>query len=420
MNAEIITIGDEILNGQIIDTNSAWIAQQLAPLHIRVVQISSISDTPQAIHGALEQAEQRADIILVTGGLGPTKDDVTKSTIASYFNTTLVRNAQVLAHVQQLFERLGRGDMPEINKQQADVLANADILFNDVGTAPGMALRQHGKYYAFLPGVPFEMKFLIENRVLPDLRRLQPQLFVYNAHILTIGIGESHLAQQIADIEDTMPPFVKLAYLPKLGLVRLRFTAIGTDYDQLKSATDNIADMVASRLADNVVARQDCSFEEVIVQTFGERGLSLSTAESCTGGNISTQITAIAGASKMFQGAAVVYSNEAKVDVLHVDPDTLRAHGAVSEQIVEQMAIGAKATFHSDYAIATSGIAGPGGGTADKPVGMVCVAVAGRYETCSKTLYYKNDRGINIQRATMAGLTMLWNLFQKEERAKME
>lgn len=420
MKAEIITIGDEILNGQIVDTNSAWIAQQLAPLHITVAQISSISDAAEVIKVALQQAEQRADVIIVTGGLGPTKDDVTKSTIANYFNTRLVRDPQVLAHVQQLFDRLGYRDMPEVNKQQADVLEIAKVLFNDVGTAPGMAVEKEGKYYAFLPGVPFEMKHLIEHRVLPDLRRLQPEAYVYNAHLITIGLGESHLARQIEDIEDVMPSFVKLAYLPKLGLVRLRLTAVGTDLEILKKETDDIADAVAQRLGKHVVARDDLSFEEIIVRTFAAKNLRLATAESCTGGNISTQITAVAGASQMFQGAAVVYSNQAKVDVLEVSASTLEAHGAVSEPTVVQMADGAKAVFHSDYAIATSGIAGPSGGTPEKPVGMVCVAVAGRYETLSKTFYYKNDRAVNIQRATMAALSMLWNLFQKEEAVKME
>lgn len=420
MKAEIITIGDEILNGQIVDTNSAWIAQQLAPLHITVAQISSISDAAEVIKVALQQAKQRADVIIVTGGLGPTKDDVTKSTIAKYFNTRLVRDPQVLAHVQQLFDRLGYRDMPEVNKQQADVLEIAKVLFNDVGTAPGMAVEKEGKYYAFLPGVPFEMKHLIEHRVLPDLRRLQPEAYVYNAHLITIGLGESHLARQIEDIEDVMPSFVKLAYLPKLGLVRLRLTAVGTDLEILKKETDDIADVVAQRLGKHVVARDDLSFEEIIVRTFAAKNLRLATAESCTGGNISTQITAVAGASQMFQGAAVVYSNQAKVDVLEVSASTLEAHGAVSEPTVVQMADGAKAVFHSDYAIATSGIAGPSGGTPEKPVGMVCVAVAGRYETLSKTFYYKNDRAVNIQRATMAALSMLWNLFQKEEAVKME
>ncbi|WDF69817.1 competence/damage-inducible protein A [Sphingobacterium oryzagri] len=415
MKAEIITIGDEILNGQIVDTNSAWMAQQLAPLHITVAQITSIADTETAITQALQQAETRAEIIIVTGGLGPTKDDVTKTTAARYFKTTLVRDPAVLKHVEQLFARRGYSDMPEVNKQQADVLASATVLFNDVGTAPGMAVERNGKYFAFLPGVPFEMKYLMENRVLPALSQKQSDVFVYNAHLITIGLGESHLARAIADIEEAMPPFLKLAYLPKLGMVRLRFTAVGKDPSVLQTEAERFAELVAERIKPHVVAHADITFEEVIINAFSEANLRLSTAESCTGGAIAAQITAIAGASRMFQGATVAYSNQAKMDVLHVHAQTLEKYGAVSEETVKEMAEGAKQVFHSEYAIATSGIAGPTGGTADKPVGMVCIAVAGKHETTTKTYYFKNDRTINIQRASMAALTLLWNLFQKEQ-----
>ncbi|KGE13659.1 competence/damage-inducible protein A [Sphingobacterium deserti] len=414
MKAEIITIGDEILNGQIVDTNSAWIAQQFAPMHISVKQISSIADTGPAIADALKQAEERADIIVVTGGLGPTKDDVTKLTAAAYFNTSLVRDPQVLLHVQEIFSRLRTGDMPEINKQQADVLANAQVLFNDVGTAPGMFVQQNSKFYFFLPGVPYEMKYLIEHRVLPVLRDLSPNTFVYNAHLLTVGIGESHLARQIEDIEAAMPPYIKLAYLPKLGLVRLRFTAVGSDYHMLREETDRHASLVAARLGSFVVANEDISFPALIVRRFTEKSLRLATAESCTGGTVAAELTAVAGASQMFQGGVVAYANQVKVDFLRVDFDTLQAFGAVSEQVVKQMAEGAKQAFGTDYAIATSGVAGPGGGSPEKPVGMVCIAVCGKSETMVKTYHFKNDRTINIQRATMAALTMLWNLFQKE------
>ncbi|TDS12470.1 competence/damage-inducible protein A [Sphingobacterium paludis] len=420
MKAEIITIGDEILNGQIVDTNSAWIAQQFAPIQIAVKQISSIADTASAIVDALQQAEERADIIVITGGLGPTKDDVTKHTAATYFNTGLVRDPQVLLHVQEIFSRSRTGDMPDINKQQADVLANAHVLFNDVGTAPGMFVRQNGKYYFFLPGVPYEMKFLIEHRVLPILRDLSPSTFVYNAHLITVGIGESHLARQIEDIENAMPAFVKLAYLPKLGMVRLRFTAVGTDHSLLKAETDRLASLVATRLGSYVVAQEDISFQEVIVRRFSEKGLRLATAESCTGGNIAAELTAIAGASQMFQGGVVAYANQVKVDVLQVDVATLQTFGAVSEAVVRQMAEGAKRTFDTDYAIATSGVAGPGGGSPEKPVGMVCIAISGKTETIVQTYQFKNDRAINIQRATIAALTMLWNLFQKEESDPVE
>ncbi|TYR32651.1 competence/damage-inducible protein A [Sphingobacterium phlebotomi] len=413
MKAEIITIGDELLNGQVVDTNSAWIAQHLGALHIPVVHITSISDKEHAIKNALRQAEERVDVIIMTGGLGPTRDDVTKVAVADYFGTTLIRNQAVLAHVEKIFRRAGRKNMPAMNIGQADVLANATVLFNDVGTAPGMAVERDGKYFAFLPGVPFEMKFLMENRVLPVLRdSYKSNVFVYNTYLLTVGIGESHLAEQIADIENALPPFITLSYLPKIGMVRLRFTGEGSDIETLTSITDSFKKQVMERVKDYVVSTDNRSFEEVLVQTFTASGVTLSTAESCTGGRISAQITAVTGASQMFQGAAVVYSNQAKMDVLRVSPDTLAQYGAVSEQTVKEMAEGAKRVFGTDYAIATSGIAGPGGGTETKPVGTVCIAVAGRSETRTQTFHFKNDRAINIERTVVAGLTMLWNILK--------
>src|SRR5690606_5412877 len=411
MKAEIITIGDELLNGQVVDTNSAWIAKHLGALHIPVVHITSISDKANAIKAALEPEEARADVIIMTGGLGPTRDDITKATVADYFGTTLVRNDAVLAHVEAILRRTGRKDMPSMNIGQADVLANAAVLFNDVGTAPGMAVERGGKYFAFLPGVPFEMKFLMENRVLPMLRdTYKSDVFVYNSYILTVGIGESHLAEQIADIEDALPPFITLAYLPRIGMVRLRFTGEGSDIEALTSITNSFKQQVVERVKDYVVSVDNLSFEEVLVQTCTSAGVTLSTAESCTGGAISAQITAVPGASQMFQGAAVVYSNQAKIDVLGVSSDTLIQYGAVSESTVKEMAEGAKRVFGTDYAIATSGIAGPGGGTETKPVGTVCIAVAGKSETRTQTFHFKNDRAINIERTVIAGLTMFWDM----------
>lgn len=413
MKAEIITIGDELLNGQVVDTNSAWIAQHLGVLHIPVVRITSISDKAHVIKKALQQAEERADVIIITGGLGPTRDDVTKVAVADYFDTTLVRNEAVLAHVEAIFRRKVKKSMPAANMAQADVLANATVLFNDVGTAPGMAVERDGKYFAFLPGVPFEMKFLMENRVLPMLRDVyKSDVFVYNTYLLTVGIGESHLAEQISDIEDALPPFITLAYLPKIGMVRLRFTAEGTDIEALTKMTNGFKQQVVERVKAYVVSEENWSFEEVLVQTFTAAGVTLSTAESCTGGSISAQITAVAGASQMFQGAAVVYSNQAKIDVLGVSRDTLARYGAVSELTVKEMAEGAKRVFGTDYAIATSGIAGPGGGTEMKPVGTVCIAVAGRSKTRTQIFHFKNDRAVNIERTVVAGLTMLWDILK--------
>lgn len=415
MKAAIITIGDEILNGQIVDTNSSWMASQLTALHISIYQVISIADTPQAIRQGLDQARSGADIILVTGGLGPTKDDVTKSTIASYFQSDIVRDQQVLEHVNTLFSKLGFENMPDINMQQADVLAKATVLFNDVGTAPGMAIEDGGKYYVFMPGVPFEMKYLMENRVLPILANYAKQGFIYNAYLLTVGIGESHLANSIIDIEERLPSYIKLAYLPRLGSVLLRLTAHGDNQQEIEHVTNNFATEIERRVGQDVAARVNHSFEQVIVEQFAAANCSLATAESCTGGAISNSLTAIAGASAMFYGGAVVYSNAAKIDVLGVDQQTLLRFGAVSEQTAVEMARGAQKLYNSDYAVATTGIAGPTGGTKEKPVGMVCIAIAGCQETVVKTFHFKNDRAVNIERTRMTGLIMLWRLFQIEQ-----
>ena len=411
MKAEIITIGDELLNGQVVDTNSTWIARHLGVLNIPVIHITSISDKEQAIQLALRDAEQRADVIIMTGGLGPTRDDVTKLAVASYFGTKLVRNEAVSKHVISVFNAKGNKVMPAINMGQADVLENATVLFNDVGTAPGMAVERDGKFFAFLPGVPFEMKFLIEKRVLPILReKYRSDRYVYNSYLLTVGIGESHLAEMISDIEDAFPPFLSLAYLPKIGMVRLRFTAEGSDINDITNLTEKFKQQVVQRLQDYVVSLDDRSFEEVLVDTLTRAGLTLSTAESCTGGAISAQITTVPGASSMFHGSAVVYSNQAKMEVLGVSPDTLAQYGAVSEPTVQEMAKGALRLFHTDYAIATSGIAGPDGGTEIKPVGTICVAVASKSNIRTQTFHFKNDRTINIERTVTAALTMLWDM----------
>lgn len=414
MKAEIITIGDELLNGQVVDTNSAWIAQQLAPLNIRVIQITSISDKKEAIEEALEAARQRAQIVLVTGGLGPTNDDVTKATIATYFDSPIIRDEEVLRHVERLFAKFGFTDMPPINQKQADVLAHADVLFNDVGTAPGMWIEREGCVFVFMPGVPFEMKYLMRERVLPRFAAFAAREITHNAYILTVGIGESHLARQIADIEDDLPDYIRLAYLPKIGLVRLRLTASGTDGALLERETATFVDRITARLEGHIVAHDARDFEEIIVEKFTEAGVTLATAESCTGGAVSASITAIPGASQMFNGAAVTYANSAKRNILAVTEETLTQFGAVSEQTVVEMAHGAKRVFQTDYAIATSGVAGPGGGTEEKPVGMVCVAVVGRYGQEIKTFQFTNDRQINIERTVAMSLNMLWNLFMKE------
>ncbi|MBE8723230.1 competence/damage-inducible protein A [Sphingobacterium pedocola] len=414
MNAEIITIGDEILLGQIVDTNSAWIAQYLGQADIAIRFITSISDRREDISKALLEASSRSDFVIVTGGLGPTKDDVTKETISQFFESPFVRNQQVLDHVKQIFLRIGRGEMPISNYTQADVLECAQVLFNDVGTAPGMWVERDSRCFVFLPGVPFEMKFLMEKHIMPRLMAMRSQVRVYHSHILTAGLGESFLAEQIADIEASLPHYIKLAYLPKIGLVRLRLSATGTDANLLRTDTENFAERISERLKEYVVAKEDISFEEAIIKNFGEANLKIAFAESCTGGTISSNLTKYKGASKVFDCGIVAYANHIKQEVLGVNKNTLDEFGAVSEQTVVEMAKGVQRISGAEYAVATSGIAGPSGGTLEKPVGTVWIAVAGKNETVTKKFQFNNNRQINIERSAMQALLLLWNLYVKE------
>lgn len=413
MKAEIITIGDEILLGQIVDTNSAWLGQLLDSLHISIQQIVSIPDDKNTIYHTLGEALNRSDLILVTGGLGPTKDDVTKETIASFLNTKLVRDEKVLSHVKSIFEKSGRV-MPVMNYGQADVLACSEVLFNDVGTAPGMWVDYQGKCFVFLPGVPFEMKFLMENRVVPKLVNYRTEEAIYHAHVVTVGIGESFLAEKIADIENDLPSHIRLAFLPKLGTVRLRLSAVGTDQRRLKVETDRYAERIGERVSDHLVARKDITIEEAIVEAFTQAGLRLAVAESCTGGLLAGSITAIPGASAIFDCGIVAYHNRIKEQVLGVQKKVLCDYGAVSEQTVIQMAEGVKQLSGAQYSIATSGIAGPGGGTIDKPVGTVWIAVSGRSKTITQLFQFRNDRQINIERSIAQALNMLWKLYKQD------
>jgi len=413
MQAEIITIGDEILIGQIIDTNSAWIAQQLNAIGIRVKQISSVADYPADILVALTLASGRADLILVTGGLGPTQDDVTKQTLSAYFDCGLRRAPEVLAHVEAIFQR-GNRPMLEMNRKQADVLEKSEVLFNEMGTAPGMWILHKGKPYVIMPGVPFEMKHIMQERVLPRLRNLEGRVPVWHHTLLTAGIGESFLAEKIADIEAALPPHIHLAYLPKPGLVRLRLTAIGEDLEKLKQETQTIAARLEERIGNYFLADRDTTLEQLIRDFMQQRELLLATAESCTGGNIARLITSLPGSSSMFEGGAVTYSNAMKQALLGVNPKTLEQHGAVSEETVREMAVGAKTNFRTDYAIAVSGIAGPEGGTPEKPVGLVWIAVAGKDQVVARKHLFGQDRAINIERSSAAALWMLWQLLQAE------
>ncbi|MCW2261112.1 MULTISPECIES: competence/damage-inducible protein A [Sphingobacterium] len=415
MKAQIITIGDEILIGQIIDTNSAWIATQLQNNNISVTQILSISDKEEAIFNALSNSQDQADVVLITGGLGPTKDDITKQTATKYFDTFLQRDEEVLQHVTQFFEARGK-EMLEINRQQADVLKGCTILFNQYGTAPGMLIKKGDTAYIFMPGVPFEMKHLMNTQVLPILCKQDNTTYLAQENIIVGGIGESYLAEKIADLESELPAHIKLAYLPTLAFVRLRLSGTGSHKDDITKETKEFASKLIDRLADHVIANHDTSIEKFLIQKFISHRLTLTTAESCTGGSLAAMITAVPGCSAMYVGGTVPYSNKLKQQLLDVREETLSQYGAVSEQTVIEMAQGAKYKFDTNYAVATSGIAGPTGGTPEKPVGTVWIAIAGEKETIARKFQFQNDRTINIERTRQLALFMLWQLLVKEHQ----
>lgn len=414
MVAEIITIGDEILIGQIVDTNSAWMAQQLNLTGIRVKQISSVSDDRSHILKALAEAALRADIILITGGLGPTKDDITKQTLAEYFNVPMVLNEEALNRVLERFKRYNR-PMLEVNRMQAQVPQNCEVLQNYNGTAPGMWFFEGGKVYVSMPGVPFEMQYMMQEQVIPKLKTIFKLPVIIHKTILTAGDGESYLAERIADIENELPSHIKLAYLPKMGQVRLRLSAYGENKDSLQQQVDTFAEKIVERVKENVMAKEDKPIEKVLLDEMESRHLTLSVSESCTGGYLSHQITQHAGASSVFLGGAITYSNELKHDLVGVGNETLYQYGAVSEQTAKEMVEGALREFKSDYAVAITGVAGPGGGSEQKPVGTVYIAVANANKTLVKKFTFGNKRMQNIELSAVRAFFMLNTLLKESE-----
>ena len=406
MLAEIITIGDEILIGQIVDTNSAWMATELNKIGIRVKQISSVSDDREHILKALKEAKERANIIFITGGLGPTKDDITKKTLAEYFGVGLIENKDALENVKNIFARYNR-PLLEVNRLQAQVPANCEVILNHNGTAPGMWFKHEGVIYVSMPGVPFEMMYMMEETVLPKIKATLKLPAIIHKTLLTVGEGESFLAERIADIENDLPSYIKLAYLPKLGQVRLRLSAFGEDEELLKQKVDEFAIRLIERIGSFFVIDQDIALEKAILDKMAAKEFTLSVAESCTGGYLSHLFTQHAGSSKVFLGGGVTYSNELKESILDVKSETLYQYGAVSEQTVKEMVEGALFNFKSDFAIAITGIAGPDGGTDDKPVGTVWIAAAGKGKMLIKRYTFGSKRRQNIERSAVMALSML-------------
>ncbi|WP_353720348.1 competence/damage-inducible protein A [Dyadobacter sp. 676] len=404
--AEIITIGDEILFGQIVDTNTQWIGAQLTDIGIRPVRKTSVGDNRQDILDAFAQASRRADIVIVTGGLGPTRDDITKHTFCEYFGTELEINQDALALVTEFFAKRGRA-MTELNIQQAALPKNCTYIPNLWGTAPGMWFEKDGVIYVSLPGVPYEMKNLMEFEILPRLKARFSIHIIQHKSIRTIGIGESFLAEKISAWEDALPGHIKLAYLPHFGQVKLRLTGTGTDPAVLDRELNEQVALALPLIGDYVFGYDSDELETVVGTLLMQNNATVGTAESCTGGYVANQITSVPGSSRYFEGSVVSYSNALKINLLGVSAETLEAYGAVSEQTAREMAEGARRVLNTTFALSTTGIAGPDGGTPEKPVGTVWIACATPDETFTQLLTLRNNRKINIELTCSYALNLL-------------
>ena len=407
VKAEIIAIGDELLYGQIMDTNSHWISQELDAVGVRVVRKTTVGDNRTDILTAFEEASKRADLILITGGLGPTQDDLTKPLLAEYFGCDIVEVPEAVAAVSSYFLRRGR-EMTPLNILQGHLPSCCTYVPNPVGTAPGMWFEQKGCYWMSMPGVPHEMKKLVKDFVLPKLAQVFDLPVIYHKMVKTAGIGESWLADLIKDWENALPPHIRLAYLPSLGHVKLRLTAFGTNKEELQKEVAAQIQAVLPLIEKYVYGYDEETLETAIGKLLKNAGKTLALAESCSGGYVSHLITTVPGSSAYFQGSVVPYQNAFKEEILGVNPETLRTHGAVSEETVAAMAKGVRSLFHADYGLASSGIAGPDGGTEDKPVGTVWIACAGPEGVETRKLQLTQDRMLNIQ---LTGVAVL-NLFR--------
>jgi nicotinamide-nucleotide amidase len=392
--------------------------QQLGRLGLRVRQITSVSDRADEIVAALDQARQRAKVILMTGGLGPTKDDLTKHVLARYFGRELVLHEPTLRHVEDIFKRFNR-PMLDVNRQQAMVPAGTEVLHNAVGTAPGMWMEDQGTVFISMPGVPFEMKRLMQDEVLPKLQQKFDLAPIEHVVVMTAGLGESFLAEKIKEWESALPPNIKLAYLPSLGSVRLRLTGTSDGQPDLRGRMLALLPALRERIGSYIFAEEDSPLEVVIGQILRTKNWQLGTAESCTGGAVAARITSVPGSSAYFRGSVVAYDNDIKESLLGVNAETLAQHGAVSEATVREMAEGALARLGCDVALATSGIAGPGGGTPLKPVGTICIACTTPSGTVSRQINIDRGRQTNIEYTAQAVLILLWQQLARHKEAEL-
>ena len=408
MKATIVTIGDEILIGQIVDTNSGFIAKSLDKIGVEVSEMISISDDKNHILNTFATLQNKVDLVIITGGLGPTKDDVTKKTFCDYFEDELVVDQKVLTHVTQLIEGFYKRTITQINKDQALVPSKCTVLHNQVGTAPGMWMKKEDTVFISLPGVPFEMKYLVEHEIIPKVVAEYDRPYIIHRTILTYGQGESLVAERIEEWENNLPEFIKLAYLPALGRVRLRLSARGTDKKILEEALEENIKSLDAIIHDIIVGfDEDETIEVVIGKMLKKQNKTLSTAESCTGGMIAQVLTSVSGASQYFKGAVVSYATEAKMNVLGVSESLINDYSVVSKEVVSSMALNIKEMMKTDYAIATTGNAGPSKGDSDAEIGTVFIAIATPTDIIVEEFNFGQPREKVIDRAVFKSLELL-------------
>ncbi len=407
MKSEIITIGDELLIGQTIDTNSAWIGVELCGIGFDIVRKTSVHDKREDILDALKETlSRKSDVVIITGGLGPTSDDITKQTLCDFFNSRLVVNHEVLAMIEEMMKRRGF-PMNENNRRQSEIPESCLVLKNAAGTAPGMWFEKGGTIFISLPGVPNEMKHIMSLHVLPKLKKRFVSQVIIHRNIMTYGEPEAKLAEILTAFEASLPPSVKLAYLPSYGIIKLRLTGIGTNSGKLGKEVEGQVRKLYTIIPHLIYGENEDPFEAVVGRLLKEQGRTICTAESCTGGKIAQMLTSIPGSSLYYKGSVIAYDNSIKTDLLGVPEDILEKYGAVSEQVVERMAKGVRELLKADYSVATSGIAGPDGGTASKPVGTIWIAVSTPQATVSQKYIYGSERVININRFSLAALNLV-------------
>jgi|SRR5664280_146665 len=406
MKASIITIGDELLIGQTIDTNSAWMGSELSKSGFDVYRITSVHDRREDILYALNEAAGKTDVVLITGGLGPTSDDITKQTLCEFFNTHLIINNEVLTMIEEMMVRRNF-PMNEKNRQQAEVPELCRVLKNAAGTAPGMWFEKEDTIYISMPGVPHEMKHIMTEVVLPELKERFTSQIIIHKNIMTYGTFESKLAEILTDFESKLPESIRLAYLPASGVIKLRLTATGSEFKSLSALIDEQVSKLYKIIPEFIYGEDEESLEMAVGRLLSSLNKTVSTAESCTGGEIAHLITGVAGSSAYYKGSVIAYDNFVKTQLLGVQDYIISKYGAVSENSVKEMAVGARSILKTDFAVATSGIAGPDGGTEEKPVGTVWIAVDSERGTVCEKKVFGNDRLTNIKRFSLASLNML-------------